>query len=223
MLYLLTKACPSLFISYKRSRDKPWHGSNSSPDSNVHGTNVGPTWVLSAPDALHVGPMNLANRDAIRTPAPRWWWRWGKAVITVHAMVVHGCWCLMRWTISYIMIIFFHGSQAPALRDTLTMISIQDFKWMVFNTSHRFVWLLRIKSIDYFWLFCFVLLSLVWVLQIYGVHNIFAAAQYQRTSNSHGRFYNGLCGIDILAMTDGTWTAFNQTEIIIVVLNTRTW
>ena len=30
------------------------------PDSKVHGANMGPTWVLSAPDRPHVGPMNLA-------------------------------------------------------------------------------------------------------------------------------------------------------------------
>ena len=29
------------------------------PDSNVHGANMGPTWVLSAPGGSHVGPMNL--------------------------------------------------------------------------------------------------------------------------------------------------------------------
>ena len=33
------------------------------PDSKVHGTNMGPTWVLSAPDAPHVGPMNLAIKE----------------------------------------------------------------------------------------------------------------------------------------------------------------
>ena len=32
------------------------------PDSKVHGANMGPTWVLSAPDGSHVGPMNLAIR-----------------------------------------------------------------------------------------------------------------------------------------------------------------
>ena len=32
----------------------------SHPDSKVHGTNMGPTWILSAPDGPHVGPMNLA-------------------------------------------------------------------------------------------------------------------------------------------------------------------
>ena len=33
------------------------------PDSKVHVTNMGPTWVLLAPDWPHVGPMNLAIRD----------------------------------------------------------------------------------------------------------------------------------------------------------------
>ena len=32
------------------------------PDSKVHGANMGPTWVLSAPDGPHVGHMNLAIR-----------------------------------------------------------------------------------------------------------------------------------------------------------------
>ena len=32
------------------------------PDGKVHGANMGPTWVLSAPDGPHVGPMNLAIR-----------------------------------------------------------------------------------------------------------------------------------------------------------------
>ena len=32
------------------------------PDSKIHGANIGPTGVLSAPDGPHVGPMNLAIR-----------------------------------------------------------------------------------------------------------------------------------------------------------------
>ena len=32
----------------------------SCPDRKVHGANIGPTWVLSAPDGPHVGPMKLA-------------------------------------------------------------------------------------------------------------------------------------------------------------------
>ena len=35
----------------------------SIPDGKVHGAKMGPTWVLSAPDGPHVGPMNLAIRD----------------------------------------------------------------------------------------------------------------------------------------------------------------
>ena len=33
------------------------------PDSKVHGANMGPTWVLSAPDWPHVGPMSPAIWD----------------------------------------------------------------------------------------------------------------------------------------------------------------
>ena len=33
------------------------------PDIKVHGTHLGPTWILSAPDGPHVGPMNFAFRD----------------------------------------------------------------------------------------------------------------------------------------------------------------
>ena len=32
------------------------------PDSQVHGANMRPIWVLTAPDGPHVGPMNLAIR-----------------------------------------------------------------------------------------------------------------------------------------------------------------
>ena len=32
------------------------------PDNKVHGTNMGPTWVLSAPFGPHIGPMDLAIR-----------------------------------------------------------------------------------------------------------------------------------------------------------------
>ena len=32
------------------------------PDSEFHGANMGPTWVLSAPGGPHVGPKNLAIR-----------------------------------------------------------------------------------------------------------------------------------------------------------------
>ena len=35
---------------------------NNYPASKVHGANMGPTWVLSAPDGPNVGPMNVAIR-----------------------------------------------------------------------------------------------------------------------------------------------------------------
>ena len=44
---------------------RPVMRSHVIPDSKVHGANMGPTWVLSAPDGPHVGPMNLAIRDDV--------------------------------------------------------------------------------------------------------------------------------------------------------------
>ena len=43
------------------------------PDSKVHGANMGPTWVLSAPDGPHVGPMNLAIRVPLMHIRPCQW------------------------------------------------------------------------------------------------------------------------------------------------------
>ena len=43
------------------------------PDSKVHGANMGPTWVLSAPDGPHVGPLDLAIRDLFRKKSLEIW------------------------------------------------------------------------------------------------------------------------------------------------------
>ena len=42
-----------------------YHGCLQDPESKVHGANIGPTWVLSATDGPHVGPMNLAVLGAL--------------------------------------------------------------------------------------------------------------------------------------------------------------
>ena len=42
------------------------------PDSKVHGANMGPTWVLSAPDGPHVGPMNRAIRESLICITQSW-------------------------------------------------------------------------------------------------------------------------------------------------------
>ena len=60
--------------------DRDWNY----PDSKVHGANMGPIWVLSAPDGPHIGPMNLA----IRVGLHRW-------VITSH---INNGWPNLRWS-----------------------------------------------------------------------------------------------------------------------------
>ena len=44
------------------------------PDSKVEVAHMGPTWVLSAPDGPHVGPMNLAIREVTISLATRVKW-----------------------------------------------------------------------------------------------------------------------------------------------------
>ena len=55
-----------IVCSYQQCRQNWHHGDPqfivNLPDSKVHRANMGPTWVLSAPDGPHVGPMNLAIR-----------------------------------------------------------------------------------------------------------------------------------------------------------------
>ena len=58
------KWCDRYAFNFKTLQN-PVIDCNTSPDSKVHGANMGPTWVLSAPDGPHVGPMNLAIKDGL--------------------------------------------------------------------------------------------------------------------------------------------------------------
>ena len=49
-----------------------WKAARGYPDSNVLGANMGSTWVLSAPDGPHVGPLNLAIRDIFDYMMMQW-------------------------------------------------------------------------------------------------------------------------------------------------------
>ena len=51
-------ALTSAFVLNGASYTDKTYFINVIPDSKVHWANMGPTWVLSAPDGPHVGPMN---------------------------------------------------------------------------------------------------------------------------------------------------------------------
>ena len=61
MWNVITHPCPNFNDGLTKPPLKLGH-IDEYPDSKVHGANMGPTWVLSAPDGPHVGPMNLAIR-----------------------------------------------------------------------------------------------------------------------------------------------------------------
>ena len=50
---------------YSQGSNQQWSSTGSDngfPDNEIHGANMGPTWVPSAPDGPHVDPMNLTIR-----------------------------------------------------------------------------------------------------------------------------------------------------------------
>ena len=71
------------------------HSFKKVPDSKVHGSNMGPTWVMSAPDRPTVGPMNIAIRGASFYHRNCAMWNWSTSVcLMIHSS--HGR--LMGWT-----------------------------------------------------------------------------------------------------------------------------
>ena len=58
-LYVLSFWCTA---NIKLNTMLHWENRNN-PDSKIHGANMGPTWILSAQDGPHVGPMNRATRE----------------------------------------------------------------------------------------------------------------------------------------------------------------
>ena len=65
------------------------HFMTNYPDSKVHGANMRPIWVLSAPDGPHVGPMNFAIRVDTWYPIKIWTAlaMWYAAMYQVHSNV----------------------------------------------------------------------------------------------------------------------------------------
>ena len=57
----------ALWQTITRDNNNPVFGY---PDGKVHGADIGPTWVLSAPDGPHVGPMNLAIKIHLYVTPP---------------------------------------------------------------------------------------------------------------------------------------------------------
>ena len=57
------RSCSRCRVAWFRLISENIHNLEIVPDNKVHGANMGPIWVLSAPDGPHVGPVNLAIRD----------------------------------------------------------------------------------------------------------------------------------------------------------------
>ena len=88
------------------------------PDSKVHGANMGPTCVLSAPDEPHVGPMNHAIRGIIWSVgdennqwchmalldhsefSPSWFWKNSVSFTTIQLFTYRYPHAIISWSFS---------------------------------------------------------------------------------------------------------------------------
>ena len=96
-------------------------------ESKVHGANMGPTWVLTAPDGPHFGPMNLAIRDMTPTMPLMWLQpdipnQAQDESCTVWIMcTVLGCAaCVANWTF-----IWYHGKYDMGICGTVALVAWQ--------------------------------------------------------------------------------------------------
>ena len=92
------------FLGLSHTTPADWHDPHSrvtyyDPDRKVHGANMGPTWVLSAPDGPHVGPMNLVIRGPIDGLVQDWLIEilhcWCKAIYQWLSARLHHFQCLL--------------------------------------------------------------------------------------------------------------------------------
>ena len=82
---------------------------NDNPHSKVCGANMGPIWVLSAPDGPHVGPMNLAIREVLSK---------GPVAATEHI------WCILSgWENLNITCSVFHARSSISIYFTLLVFA----------------------------------------------------------------------------------------------------
>ena len=119
------------------------------PESKVHGANMGPTWVLSAPDGPHVGPVNLAIRAPYRQPDM------GYCLCTaLKSMLVNtlrpeqtGCWRL----ITFKPMCFYLKFTSSCLRVWMTMnVTLpQQNQFHVWSMSNWLLLQLIIYSVDW--------------------------------------------------------------------------
>ena len=69
-------------LGHRQTQGRPWMVTNKGSvsmsdrtyrktDSKIRGANMGPTWVLSAPDGPRVGPMNLAHGEDLANSRSR--------------------------------------------------------------------------------------------------------------------------------------------------------
>ena len=135
--------------------------------SKVHGANMGPTWVLSAPDGPHVGPMNLAIRDSVHDMLLII--SWFRCMNCVETWISAGCFTpkdriasvklprcptdtLLHWnpiiismivkTLCHVLLLLHVSAHCLVLVEVCVRAhSIENMLWLILRHYHRFVYI----------------------------------------------------------------------------------
>ena len=151
------------------------------PDSDNHGTNTGPTWVLSAPDGPHVGPMNLAIWVSLM-------WRVTRGLpVTFMAFSIRRWWYLIRDSLrtGYVFRFIFHICQSIVFISTINSVTRQNARNAVNRQrqSEEYVKLesvcgiplysvLSMYSVEIFWNLGYVVEIIKAYLQTYSTDHV---------------------------------------------------
>ena len=130
------------------------------PDSKVHVTHLGPTWVLSAPVGPHVVPMNLAIRVCIPWNIERGS-SWFCFTVILLQLLAGSCEqftysrtrCLRRWPRSNHIIFNVNSSSSSSMFISSTIVqTLQNKTWYITANSYaggrqRSQWLIVLAAV----------------------------------------------------------------------------
>ena len=164
------------------------------PDSKILGDNMGPTWVLSAPDGPHVGPMNLAIRggwatvDAVNTVRVLLW------ILLIYLLLLgllvsplphwHTCYCQHKQ---------YYSTNHTDLRRIANTNNCNNCKY---KNTQKFISVPLFQLISNFW--CIIsdniynFYTLFFILQFWLIFLLFTQNQLVSVSVLHNSFDRGI-------------------------------
>ena len=180
-------------VSPKLAHKKP-HSSpvrKLCPDSKVHGANMGLSWVLSAPDGSHVGPMNLTIRVIYFLPQSLHWYM--KYHVRLYWVITTPC-CIMVVHLYICRNKNYIVSQRWYVIE-ITLIWMLELPWWINSFTHSHSYKLTDSTLSSFW-FQFQTIACHNFLRIY----FYMTLWYKRCTNTYSKKNDNYSMTDIASV-----------------------